>query len=121
MNKYLNFEISNVQIVENSAQSKFAILQVDVCRSGNNTHRLPITKEAIQDSAVSVKGVPILTKVRYDGKDFMGHEIDEIAVGYFSENEPQLVEGDDGELYIRTTAKIWKAYFDNVVEILKNK
>lgn len=121
MNKYLNFEISNVQIVENSAQSKFAILQVDVCRSGNNAHRLPITKEAIQDSAVSVKGVPILTKVRYDGKDFMGHEIDEIAVGYFSENEPQLVEGDDGELYIRTTAKIWKAYFDNVVEILKNK
>lgn len=121
MNKYLNFEISNVQIVENSAQSKFAILQVDVCRSGNNTHRLPITKEAIQDSAVSVKGVPILTKVRYDGKDFMGHEIDEIAVGYFSENEPRLVEGDDGELYIRTTAKIWKAYFDNVVEILKNK
>ena len=121
MNKYLNFEISNVQIVENSAQSKFAILQVDVCRSGNNTHRLPITKEAIQDSAVSVKGVPILAKVRYDGKDFMGHEIDEIAVGYFSENEPQLVEGDDGELYIRTTAKIWKAYFDNVVEILKNK
>lgn len=121
MNKYLNFEISNVQIVENSAQSKFAILQVDVCRSGNNTHRLPITKKAIQDSAVSVKGVPILTKVRYDGKDFMGHEIDEIAVGYFSENEPQLVEGDDGELYIRTTAKIWKAYFDNVVEILKNK
>lgn len=121
MNKYLNFEISNVQIVENSAQSKFAILQVDVCRSGNNTHHLPITKEAIQDSAVSVKGVPILTKVRYDGKDFMGHEIDEIAVGYFSENEPQLVEGDDGELYIRTTAKIWKAYFDNVVEILKNK
>lgn len=121
MNKYLNFEISNVQIVENSAQSKFTILQVDVCRSGNNTHRLPITKEAIQDSAVSVKGVPILTKVRYDGKDFMGHEIDEIAVGYFSENEPQLVEGDDGELYIRTTAKIWKAYFDNVVEILKNK
>lgn len=121
MNKYLNFEISNVQIVENSAQSKFAILQVDVCRSGNNTHRLPITKEAIRDSAVSVKGVPILTKVRYDGKDFMGHEIDEIAVGYFSENEPQLVEGDDGELYIRTTAKIWKAYFDNVVEILKNK
>ena len=115
-----NFGIDKFQIVEENSNSQFATIEFDACRSGNNSHRLFISKDAIKYSAPSIKGKPILASMRYDGSDFRGHETDEIPVGFFEEKDPTLFE-KDGETYIRAKGKIWKKYFENVMDVLKRK
>lgn len=121
MDKKINFEVNDFQIVEEESNSQFATFECDICRSGNNTHRLVISKEAIHNSAHSAKGKPILASFRMDKQDFRGHDADEVPIGFTSDDlEPEIVERD-GEDYIRVKGKIWKRYFEDAISILKKK
>lgn len=115
-----NFEINKFNVVEENSNSQFTTVEIDVCRTGDNSHRLFISDDALKHSASSVKGKPILASFNYNNTEFRGHEDDEVAVGFFEEKEPDLVE-KDGETYIRAKGKIWKRYFQNVVDIFKSK
>lgn len=122
--KRCSFSVDNVNIVEENSNSQFATLEVDVCRSGENSHNMPIPRSAIEKAASSVKGKPILAAFQFADTDFAGHEIDEQPVGFFVEEEPELVEKDyhgNPELYIRAKGKVWKRYFENAMEIFKRK
>lgn len=122
--KRCNFEINNFELVEENSNSQFATLEFDVCRSGDNSHDMPIPREAIKSAAPSIKGKPILAAFDVFETDFKGHEIDEQAVGFFVEEEPEIIEKDyegNPELYIRAKGKIWKRYFNNAMEIFKRK
>lgn len=122
--KRCNFEINNFELVEENSNSQFATLEFDVCRSGDNSHDMPIPREAIKSAAPSIKGKPILAAFDMFDTDFKGHEIDEQAVGFFVEEEPEIIEKDyegNPELYIRAKGKIWKRYFNNAMEIFKRK
>lgn len=122
--KRCNFEINNFELVEENSNSQFATLEFDVCRSGDNSHDMPIPREAIESAAPSIKGKPILAAFDVLDTDFKGHEIDEQAVGFFVEEEPELIEKDyegNPELYIHAKGKIWKRYFNNAMEIFKRK
>ena len=122
--KRCSFSVDNVNIVEENSNSQFATLEVDVCRSGENSHNMPILRSAIEQAASSVKGKPILAAFQFADTDFAGHEIDEQPVGFFVEEEPELVEKDyhgNPELYIRAKGKVWKRYFENAMEIFKRK
>lgn len=122
--KRCSFSVDNVNIVEENSNSQFATLEVDVCRSGENSHNMPIPRSAIEKAASSVKGKPILAAFQFADTDFAGHEVDEQPVGFFVEEEPELVEKDyhgNPELYIRAKGKVWKRYFENAMEIFKRK
>ena len=122
--KRCNFEINNFELVEENSNSQFATLEFDVCRSGDNSHDMPIPREAIKSAAPSIKGKPILAAFDVLDTDFKGHEVDEQAVGFFVEEEPEIIEKDyegNPELYIRAKGKIWKRYFNNAIEIFKRK
>ena len=122
--KRCNFEVDNFKVVEENSNSQFATLEFDVCRSGENSHEMPISRSAIQSAANSIKGKPILAAFDVLDSDFRGHETDEKPVGFFVEEEPTLVEKDyEGkpELFIRAKGKVWKKYFNNVMEIFKRK
>ena len=122
--KRCNFEVDNYRLVEENSNSQFATLEIDVCRSGENSHRMPIPPEAIEASASSIKGKPVLASFQFADTDFGGHDFDEQAVGFFVEEEPQIIEREhDGkpEKYIRANAKIWKKYFANAMDIFKRK
>lgn len=122
--KRCSFSVDNVNIVEENSNSQFATLEVDVCRSGENSHNMPILRSAIEKAASSVKGKPILAAFQFADTDFAGHEVDEQPVGFFVEEEPELVEKDyhgNPELYIRAKGKVWKRYFENAMEIFKRK
>lgn len=113
-----NFEVDNFKIVEENSKSQFMTVQFDVCRSGENSHDMPISKDAIKYAAESIKGKPILAAFSDD--DFGGHDPDEVPVGFFKEDEPELVE-QNNEVYLRSVGKIWKRYFSNVKEIFERK
>lgn len=122
--KRCNFEINNFELVEENSNSQFATLEFDVCRSGDNSHDMPIPRDAIRSAAPSIKGKPILAAFDVLDVDFKGHEIDEQAVGFFVEEEPEIIEKDyegNPELYIHAKGKIWKRYFNNAMEIFKRK
>lgn len=114
-----NFEADNFQLVADNSDSQFATIECDLCRSGKNTHRMPMTRDAIKAAVSSVGGKPILAAFNWEGDDFCGHDLDEIPVGFYEDNVT-LVEKDD-ELYLRTTGKIWKRYFGNVMDIFTRK
>lgn len=117
-----NFAITDAEILNENKDSRFLTMECLVCRSGENSHRIPITREAIKDAASTLQGVPLLAEFTYDDNDFYGHGVyeEENMVGFFVEEEPQLVE-QDGELYIKGKAKLWKRYFPQAVDILKRK
>ena len=46
--KRCNFEVDNYRLVEENSNSQFATLEIDVCRSGKNSHKMPIPPEAIE-------------------------------------------------------------------------
>lgn len=113
-----NFEVDNFKVIKENSNSQFMTVQIDVCRSGDNSHQMPISKDAIKYAAESIKGKPILAA--FVGDDFGGHDESEVPVGFFQEDKPELVERDD-ELYLRSIGKIWKRYFENVKEIFEKK
>ena len=122
--KRCNFEVDNFKVVEENSNSQFATLEFDVCRSGENSHEMPISRSAIQSAAMSIKGKPILAAFDVLDTDFMGHEENEQAVGFFVEEEPEIVEkmyNGNPELFIHAKGKIWKRYFNNAMEIFRRK
>ena len=122
--KRCNFEVDNFKVVEENSNSQFATLEIDVCRSGQNSHEMPISRSAIEYAANSIKGKPILAAFDILDTDFLGHEDNEQPVGFFVEEEPQIIEKEyDGnpELFIRAKGKVWKRYFDNAMNIFKRK
>lgn len=119
-----NFELNNFHIVEEDSQSQFATLEFDVCRSGGNTHRMPISKQGIRESATSIKGKPILAAFRFCNTEFGGHDEDEIPLGFFVEEEPTIVEKEyngQNELFLTAKGKIWKRYFQDAMDIFRRK
>lgn len=121
MSKTISFSVERAQLVSDSSDSQFATVGIDCCRSGWNYNNYFITKNAIKDSAESIKGKPVLVSVNSQGTDFQGHEVDEIPCGFFVEESPTIYEGADGELYLYAVAKIWKNYFDDVMAIFQSK
>ena len=122
--KRANFEVDNYRLVSENSESQFATLEIDVCRSGENSHGMPIPQKAIEECASSVKGKPVLAAFQFADVDFGGHDIDEQPVGFFVEEEPDIVEKQyEGktEKYIRAKAKVWKRYFENAMDIFKRK
>lgn len=115
-----NFEITDMEIVEENSNSQFATVEVDVCRTGDNSHRLFISEDSLRNSALSVKGKPILVELNREKNDFLGHEATEYVCGFFEETDPIFVERD-GETYLRARGKIWKQYFQNVMDVFKRK
>lgn len=116
--KKISFEADNLKLISDNNDSQFAVIEVDVARSGDNKNHFNISKEAIKFAVPTVEDKPVLVAVNKDGTDFMGHESFEIPAGVCSKAE--VVEKDN-ELYLRCKAKIWKRYFSDVIEIFKKK
>lgn len=65
-------EISDAQLME---------LEMKVVSEGDNRHGMPITRDAVINSAETIIGKPVLFKFNSYTDDLMGHEVDEIACG----------------------------------------
>lgn len=119
-----NFEANDLLLIDKGEDSQFATLEFDVCRSGKNTHRMPIPRNAVKNAARSIEGKPILAAFAPMDVDFEGHEVTEQAIGFFVEEEPEVIEKEwkgKPELFLRAKGKIWKRYFGNAMDIFKRK
>lgn len=108
-------------MLEESENSQLAKLRMWIVSPGDNRHSIPISWEAIQDARESLVGKPILA---YHDKIFNklgGHEKDELAVGVVLRSEDIFEEQDvDGKQWLGADAWLWKKYYPNIIEVLKN-
>ena len=119
MNNVVRFTI-NKYTIQDISDNQLAKIEKWVANSGDNKHNLPITEDAIRQSADTLVGKPILYKYNKYTKAFMGHEIDEIPCGVVLSKDDIRFEYDENEeLWLVCTAYIWKYYCPDVMEVFE--
>ena len=113
----LQFEMSGAELVSENSDSQFADVEVFVCRSGENTHRMPISEEAIKNGVHSLARKPFLAAFYDNNTRLGGHDDIEQACGFF-DDDVSLVRKSDG-LYIRGVVHVWKRYFQHLLDIFR--
>lgn len=122
LEKKISFEYDS--IIENFQEyddEKFAIAKVCILSTGPNAHGFNITDEILRRDAGTVRGQFLVG--RMFGNDFMGHERDEIPIGYFPVEKE--VEFEETEVNGVPVTKAWayavfsKMYANNAYEAFK--
>ena len=116
MNKLLKFTVNDYSVEENP-NSHFAILDMKIVSDGMNLHKLPIEKGAIEKSAPSLYGKPVLVDYLEDGT-FGGHSNEEIPCGVFLDKNVTISE-EGGKTWMSARAFVWKKYFSHVMDVFK--
>lgn len=120
----LNFSVDKVNF-EEVKNSRFSKAVIHAFADGQNAHTLPIETDVLKKSANSIYDIPILCKYSEYVDDFLGHEEDEIPIGFIKEDSstyqnPIIFEkAEDGRTFIVIKGLIWNRYSKNAIEILK--
>lgn len=122
MEKKVSFEYeSNIENFQEYDERKLAVARVCVLSTGPNSHGFNITDEILRRDIGSIKGQFLVAKMF--GNDFMGHEKDEVPIGYFPLDKD--VEFEETEVMGRPVTKAWayavlsKHYSNDAYEAFK--
>ena len=108
MRDKLSFEVQNFSIMDDISDEQFAFVEVYVCHDGNNAHNMPISFEALDRAKDTLKNKFLVAG--YNGRDFKGHEKDEMIVGFFPESSKMWFEEVNGKKYLVAEAIMSKIY-----------
>jgi len=92
LNEKLSFAVENIELLEESNKSQFATLKIDAFASGNNSHSLYISENALRDSAKTLLEKPIVWIYNKNEDDAKSHGEDEVAVGFIPKDSPIELE-----------------------------
>lgn len=99
-----------------------ALLKVKVCSSRDNAHELYIEDDALREASPTVLGKPIVAKYSRYTRDLMGHEEDEMPVGYIIDSQtPEFITEDSGAISLIVYAILWKEYVPEVFSLFETK
>lgn len=112
----IRFDVSSVKFSKLLDEST-ALLDLQVCTSGNNAHNLPFTKETmIRAAEKTLRGKPIVAEYSMWRGDIGTHTRPEESnrIGYFVENQDfRYVDNPDGTCSLCAYAILWKDYAPN--------
>ena len=108
MENKLSFEVQKFSIMDNISDEQFAFVEVYVCHDGNNAHNMPISFESLEKAKDTLKNKFLVAG--YNGRDFKGHEKDEMIVGFFPESSKMWFEEMNGRHYLVAEAIMSKIY-----------
>lgn len=120
----LNFSIDKVSF-EDAKEARFSKAIIHAFADGPNAHTWPISTEVLKRSSHSIYDIPILCKYSEFVDDFLGHEEDEVPIGFIKEDSntyknPIVFEkSEDGRTFIVIKGLIWNKYSGNAIEVLK--
>lgn len=104
----VSLSVDSLEVSDEVLDNHLAILEVYVCHDGNNAHNLPIKLETIKDAQDTLKNKPLVAG--FDGRDFEGHEIDEVIIGYFPESSNMKYVEKNNKTYLVAEAIMPKLY-----------
>lgn len=108
MRDKLSFEVQKFSIMDDISDEQFAFVEVYVCHDGNNAHNMPISFEVLDRAKDTLKNKFLVAG--YNGRDFKGHEKDEMIVGFFPESSKMWFEEVNGKKYLVAEAIMSKVY-----------
>lgn len=122
MEKILNFamDLSNFEFQE-YLDEDLALLRILVVDDNPNAHNFPISYEAIKDAAPTLTSKALVAKYdKYEG-DVLGHEKDEVPIGFFPKQDFEFVENEDGSHSMYAYAILFKTYCEDVYNLFTSK
>ena len=108
MENKLSFEVQKFDIMDDVSDEQFAFVEVYVCHDGNNAHNMPISLDSITRAKDTLKNKFLVAG--YNGRDFKGHEKDEMIVGFFPESSKMRFEKIYGRTFLVAEAIMSKIY-----------
>ena len=114
--KKFNVDVENFEILDSEySDDQLAIVEVYVCHDGNNRHNVPISRQALNKAKDTLKNKFLVAG--FDGKDFEGHEPDEMIIGFFPESSKMSFKLMGGKTYLVAQAIMSKIYAKWAYEI----
>lgn len=121
MNKFINFEVEQAEIIEEKIDSQFATAKVQAFSSDKNRHDMICSEEVLKKTAPSIYNKPILYNIDRIFDDFSSHSDPDksLIAGFVVPNSSDFIRLDDGRLSLNVLIKIWKRYAPKAMEIFK--
>lgn len=122
MSKYMNFEVEDIDILENNQDSQFATAKIRAFHSGNSLNNTYCTEEVLQNTAETIYMKPILYNFENTFGDFGTHvDADKSLIGGFVvPNSATFNKLEDGRMALNVIGKFWKRYFSKALDIIKS-
>jgi hypothetical protein len=121
MNEVLDFQIDNIEFLEETNKMKFSKVRIKCFSSGLNAHKKPVLASTLKEKAPTILDVPLVWKYSAITDDATGHSDLGIPCGFVTNNENTITleEDEEGKLWLTAEALIWKRYSGKLIEILK--
>lgn len=119
----LKFSIDKVEM-EEEKEARFNKSIIHAFADGENAHTWPIKTEVLKKCSNTIYDIPILCKYNEFVDDFLGHEEDEVPIGFIKEttttyDNPIVFEkSEDGRTFIVIKGRIWNKYSSNAIDVL---
>ena len=121
MNKYLQFDVENAEVIGSDDDSQFATARIQAFSSGKNLHNLVCSEEVLRETAHTLDSKPILYTVDENLQDFFTHTepSKSLICGFIVPDSAEFKRLPDSRLSVNVIAKIWKKYSPKVIEFFK--
>ena len=120
MNEKLSFSVTGIELLNESNDSQFATLKIDAFASGDNSHSLYVSEQALRNAAETILEKPIVWKYSPITDDAMSHEKEEYAVGFVPKDTTiDFRTLDDGRVMMSIIGKLWTKYSGKLMEIFQ--
>lgn len=118
--KNLSFVVSDASIIKERNDSQFATLKINAFASGLNRNNIYVGEEALQRTAWTIIGKPLLWAYNEEFDDAGSHETCEVPCGFVPEqNNLIFTRTDDGRSMLQVSAKIWNYYSGALIDFFK--
>ncbi len=120
MTQKLNFDIEDIQLIDEVNDSQFALVNLDVFASGLNLHGMTTDIETLKRTAKTILLKPLVAKYDRIRDDIGSHDPEQIIIGVVpNDSKITFTELPDGRTMMKTTALIWKNYCHNMIDFFK--
>jgi hypothetical protein len=104
----LKLAIEGIEIIQEISNSQLAIADVKVCHTGMNAHEKPFDLDTLKLAEPTL--INKFLVAGFNGKDFAGHEVDQLIIGFFPESTNIRYIEENNKHYLVATAIISKVY-----------
>lgn len=123
MNKKLKFEVESAEIISEEPSSEFATAKITAFSDGVSRHDTICDVETLKKTAPTIYETPLIYEYDKRFSDFGTHPNGTpIIAGFVVPDSAEFYERDDGtqRTSLSVTAKIWKRYATQFIEIFKS-
>ncbi len=121
MNKKLNFEIENAEIISEEPSSEFATARITAFSDGVSRHNTICDVEALKRTAPTIYETPLVYEYDSRFSDFGTHSEKPVIAGFVVPNSAEFYERNDGtgRTSLSVLTKVWKRYAPQFIDIFK--